>query len=165
LVIQLAKSRNDLYKLQSKILFELAASNAETILDNFILIETLEICKTESVKIVQSLIEAEKVESTINQTRDQYRIIATRGSILYFCVVDLSLIDPMYQNSLVYVKKLFNDAIRSVEKSSLSHDDLIQRLLGSITLQLFQKISTGLFESHKLIFALLICTSIQRHAN
>ena len=65
-MIQLAKSRNDLYKLQSKILFELAASNSETILDNVILIETLEICKTESVKIVQSLIEAERVELTIN---------------------------------------------------------------------------------------------------
>ena len=66
LVIELAKSRNDLFKLQSKILYELASSNAETILDNFILIETLEICKTESVNIVSSLIEAEKVEVTIN---------------------------------------------------------------------------------------------------
>ena len=71
----------------------------------------------------------------------------------------------MYQNSLVYVKKLFNDAIKSVDKSQVSHEELIKQLLFNITLQLFQKISTGLFESHKLIFALLICTSIQRHAD
>jgi len=63
----------------------------------------------------------------------------------------------------VYVKKLFNDAIKSVEKEKSSHQELVNSLLFSITLQLYQKISTGLFEMHKLIFALLICTSIQRH--
>ena len=69
----------------------------------------------------------------------------------------------MYQNSLVYVKKLFNDAIKSVDKEQPSHEELVRNLLFNITLQLYQKISTGLFEIHKLIFALLICTSIQRH--
>ena len=46
LIIQLATSRNSLIKLRRKILNELAASNSETILDNVVLIETLEICKT-----------------------------------------------------------------------------------------------------------------------
>ena len=95
-MIQLATSRNDLYKLQTKILFELASSNSTTILDNVILIETLEICSVESVKIVSSLIEAEHIETTINEIRNKYRLVATRGSILYFSVVELNLIDPMY---------------------------------------------------------------------
>ena len=43
----------------------------------------------------------------------------------------------MYQNSLVYVKKLFNDAIKSVDKSQVSHEELIKQLLFNITLQLF----------------------------
>jgi dynein heavy chain, axonemal len=55
LIIELAKSRNDLYKLQSKILNELAESNSDTILDNVVLIETLEICSVESIKISDSL--------------------------------------------------------------------------------------------------------------
>jgi dynein heavy chain len=37
--------------------------------------------------------------------------VAIRGSILYFVIADLAGIDPMYQNSLAYVKSLFNKAI------------------------------------------------------
>ena len=59
MVVEIATSKNDLARLQSKILIELAESNAETILDNFVLIETLEICKIESTNVTASLKEAE----------------------------------------------------------------------------------------------------------
>ena len=49
LVVEIATKKNDLYKLQSLILKELAESNSETILDNEFLIETLEIAKHKSV--------------------------------------------------------------------------------------------------------------------
>jgi len=45
LVLGISKSRNELFALQNKILTELADSNADTILDNTVLIETLEVCK------------------------------------------------------------------------------------------------------------------------
>ena len=44
--------------------------------------------------------EAEETLKTINQVREEYRVVATRASILYFTVADLSRIDPMYQYSL-----------------------------------------------------------------
>lgn len=56
------------------------------------------------------------VSTKINETRNEYREVSIRGSILYFVIADLGGIDPMYQNSLVYIKKLFNDAIKSKEK-------------------------------------------------
>jgi len=37
--------------------------------------------------------------------------VAIRGSILYFVIADLAGIDPMYQYSLGYIKRLFNKAI------------------------------------------------------
>jgi dynein heavy chain len=79
------------------------------------LIETLEISKTNSISITKSLIEAEEVEKTINETRNSYKDVSVRGSILYFVIADLAGVDPMYQNSLMYVKKLFNDAIKQSE--------------------------------------------------
>ena len=96
LVIRLASSKNALYKLQSQILTELAESNADTILDNTVLIKTLEVCNKESILIGESVAEAEQVEITINETRDKYRVTAIRGSLIYFSIVELSLIDPMY---------------------------------------------------------------------
>jgi len=56
-----------------------------------------------------------QIESTINATRNAYKEVSIRGSILYFVISDLAQVDPMYQNSLSYVKKLFNDAIANSE--------------------------------------------------
>jgi len=143
---------------------ELAESNSETILDNEFLIETLEIAKHKSINTKQDLDDAEKVESQIEKTRNMHREVAVRGSILYFCIVDMSFINEMYQNSLQYFKKLFNEAIEKVPV----HGDtksINTMLKDSITLDLYQKICIGLFEEHKIVYAFLICTSIKRSEN
>jgi ATP-binding dynein motor region len=56
LVLEIAGSRNELKRLENKILKDLAESNSETILDNQDLIDTLEISKTQSKLIAESLI-------------------------------------------------------------------------------------------------------------
>jgi len=40
----------------------------------------------------------------------------------------------------------------------------IQNLIDNITIVLYNNICRGLFESHKLLFSFLICTSIMRNA-
>lgn len=162
--MEISGSKNELKRLENKILKDLAESNQDTILDNQDLIDTLEISKTKSKVIAQSLIEAEEVEKTINETRNSYKEVSIRGSILYFVISDLATIDPMYQNSLDYVKKLFNDAIIQ----SPPCDELAERievLKNSITKTLYISICRGLFEQHKLIYSFLICTSIKRKAH
>lgn len=62
LVMEIANSKNELKRLENKILKDLAESNQDTILDNQDLIDTLEISKTKSKTIAESLIEAELVE-------------------------------------------------------------------------------------------------------
>jgi len=61
LVIQISTSLNNLFDLQNKILYELNVSNAETILDNVVLIETLETCRDSSLKTAADLEEAERI--------------------------------------------------------------------------------------------------------
>lgn len=73
----------------------------------------------------------------------------------------------MYQNSLTYVSKLFNNAILSQMKVTEGNDekerqDLLTRLVNEITLQLYEKICFGLFEQHKLVYAFIISTSISK---
>ena len=161
LVMEISTSKNELKRLENKILKDLAESNQDTILDNQDLIDTLEISKNKSKIIAESLIEAEQVELTINETRNLYRDVSIRGSILYFVISDLAGIDPMYQNSLVYVKKLFNDAIVATPPEEVL-SDRIEALKNSITKTLYINICRGLFEAHKLIYSFLICTSIKR---
>lgn len=94
----------------------------------------------------------------------QYINVAIRGSVLYFVISDLAGIDNMYQNSLQYVKQLFNRAIAEAAKS----DDLDTRLatlIDQITRILYTNISRGLFERHKIIYSFLISTSIQKQEN
>jgi dynein heavy chain len=90
----------------------------------------------------------------------QYINVAIRGSVLYFVISDLGGVDSMYQNSLQYVKQLFNRAIAEAPKA----DDLEKRILiliDKITRILYTNISRGLFERDKLIYSMLISTSIQ----
>ncbi len=125
--MQIAGNKNELKKLENKILKDLADSNQDTILDNEELIETLENSKIRSKTVAESLAEAEEVEVEINETRNSYKDVSIRGSILYFVIADLCGVDPMYQNSLEYVKKLFNDAILQSEPVE-THQERIEQL-------------------------------------
>lgn len=108
------------------------------------------------------VVEAEVTERSINETRENYRPAATRGSLLYFVVADLALVSPMYQYSLVYFIKMFNYCIQASEKS----EDVPVRLgilSEFVTRFMFTNIQRGLFEEHKLLFVFLMCVAIFRH--
>lgn len=51
--------------------------------------------------------EAEATEQAIDETRELYRPVALRASLLFFCISDLALVDPMYQVSLAWFSNLF----------------------------------------------------------
>jgi len=104
------------------------------------------------------------VEVEINETRNMYRDVSIRGSILYFVIADLSGIDPMYQNSLAYVKSLFNQAIQFSDQMP-TIEERLELLIKNITMRIFTNVSRGLFEKDKLIYSFLITSSIRRNVN
>lgn len=116
LILNLAELESRKRNVEVKILKTLAESNEETILDGDELIDILEQSKYQAKLIKQQLEDSVHIEAEIIETRNQYRSVSIRGSILYFVITDLAMIDPMYQYSLDYVKKLFSDAIKMTEK-------------------------------------------------
>lgn len=105
LIAKINADKNQLQNIEDKIL-SLLFSSGDNILDNEELIETLNNSKETSAIIVTRLIETEATEEKISITRDKYRSVATRGSVLYFVVADLAEIDPMYQFSLKYFNQV-----------------------------------------------------------
>lgn len=97
--------------LENNILKLLDGATVLEILDADTLIIVLQDSKKTSGEINERMEIAKVVEVEINETRNMYTNVAIRGSILYFVIADLAGIDPMYQNSLAYVKTLFNTAI------------------------------------------------------
>jgi dynein heavy chain len=161
LVISMASDAKQLKDLEDKTLHLLQTSEGN-VLDNIVLIKTLNNSKLTSGVIKGRVADAEKTEIAINEAREGYRSVATRGSLLYFVIADLGLLDPMYQYSLEYFKQLFNYCIEVSEKS----DDLPTRLLTVIdysTYYVYLTVCRGLFERHRLIYSFLICTSVMRN--
>lgn len=109
------------------------------------------------------MVEAEKTAEMINENRENYRPVARRGSMLYFVIADLSLIDPMYQYSLEFFARLFNRRLEKSQKSDVL-DERIGILLTDVTSSFFINICRGLFEKDKLLYSFLNAASILRRA-
>lgn len=78
-------------------------------------------------------------------------------------IADLPKVNDMYQNSLQFVKTLFNKAIEMTPENS-DVDIRIASLIEVISKTIFTNISRGLFEEDKLIFSFLITSSIGRNS-
>ena len=90
-------------------------------------------------------------EENINKLREVYRIVATEGAMLYFLLIQLNVVNHMYQYSLEAFQTFFFKAIDKTPKD----EDEIQRGLAlrlQIRLTIYQWVARGLFERHKQIF-------------
>ena len=109
------------------------------------------------------MVEAEQTAILINENREKYRMVARRGSVLYFVIADLALIDPMYQYSLEFFSRLFNRRLDKSEKSD-HLDKRLDILIKDQTESFFINICRGLFEKDKLLYAFLNASSILRRS-
>ncbi len=162
LVIQLSDFKRQLKDLEDKIL-KLVSEAGEDILEDEELIITLDQSKQTSIAINERMIEAEQTAKLINQNRESYRSVARRGSILYFVIADLALIDPMYQYSLEFFSRLFNRRLDKSEKSD-QLEERLQILIKDVTESFFTNICRGLFEKDKLLYAFLNASSILKRS-
>jgi dynein heavy chain, axonemal len=158
LILSINNDRNQLKAIEDKILKMLFESEGN-ILDNEELVNTLNDSKTTSQAISGRLAEAEKTEANITIAREKYRPVAAKGSIMYFVVADLGLIDPMYQFSLRYFTQLFNVTIENSEKST-DLEKRLEILLRQTTIAVYTNVSRGLFEKDKLVFSFMLCAEI-----
>ena len=101
-------------------LLERLTSNTGNLLDDEELIGVLANTKEKAAEVKVKLKEAEETKENIAQQREKYRDVATRGSILYFAVVEMSLVNPMYQTSLAQFLEIFMESMNQAERAGLA---------------------------------------------
>uniref|UniRef100_A0A8B9EVG3 Dynein axonemal heavy chain 1 n=1 Tax=Anser cygnoides TaxID=8845 RepID=A0A8B9EVG3_ANSCY len=154
LIVSNAEMHQELKEIEDQILYRLSSSEGNPV-DDLELIKVLEASKLKAGEIQAKVKVAEQTEKDINATRLQYAPVAVRTQILYFCVSDLSNVDPMYQYSLEWFLNIF---LMGISNSKRAGACLKRHLLHHTIL--YSNVCRSLFEKHKLMFAFLLCARI-----
>nr|XP_013047409.2 dynein axonemal heavy chain 1 isoform X1 [Anser cygnoides]XP_047928500.1 dynein axonemal heavy chain 1 isoform X1 [Anser cygnoides]XP_047928502.1 dynein axonemal heavy chain 1 isoform X1 [Anser cygnoides]XP_047928506.1 dynein axonemal heavy chain 1 isoform X1 [Anser cygnoides] len=158
LIVSNAEMHQELKEIEDQILYRLSSSEGNPV-DDLELIKVLEASKLKAGEIQAKVKVAEQTEKDINATRLQYAPVAVRTQILYFCVSDLSNVDPMYQYSLEWFLNIFLMGISNSKRAD-TVKERITNINNYITFSLYSNVCRSLFEKHKLMFAFLLCARI-----
>jgi len=170
IIKNIAAQKKELKATEDSILKKLSATKGN-ILDDTDLIEYLKEAQQKSESVQKRSKEAETRIAQINGVREMYRPVANRSSILFFVLTEVSQIDPMYQYSLEFFKRLVATVIEGnkrrpdFELTNPQHlDDRLRELMSLITKQTYLQVCRGLFNRDKVILSLLMTTSIFRNS-
>ena len=119
----------------------------------------------QSEEIQRNLKETAQLEEKLIASRGAYKELASLSSSLYFTVKSLVVLDAMYYHSLEKFKKTFrlafSGSVTTAAKEE-SNEKHIKMLMKEVQRHVFERVSLGLFLSHRLPFGFLILADFQR---
>ena len=122
------------------------------ILDDDVLMDTLETVKREALEIVEKFDQTDIILDEVNVVTSQFMPLATSCSAVFFVLESLPAIQPYYQFSLDYFFSLFDQVLRPNCTTPRS----IGKLEAEVFFKMFVNVSTSLRDEDVSVFAMLL---------
>ena len=79
--------------------------------------------------------------------------MATRGSLIYFSIVEMSQVNWMYNTSLNQFLQKFDESIAGAQRAATPHER-VRNIVDKLSYVVYRYVNRGLFEKDKITFLL-----------
>lgn len=147
----------NLRALEKRLLQALNQSRGN-ILDDDVVIETLETLKREAAEISRKMVETEGVMAEVETITLQYNVIARSCSAVFTVLEQLHYLNHFYQFSLQYFVDIFTSILHNNAnlKSLTDHSARAEIILRDLFVKTFQRTSLGLLQQDRVTLGILL---------
>jgi len=133
----------------------------EVVLRDDRLLDHLAQSNVQQKRVTRALQGIKKQELGLQEDRNKFQAVATRGAALLSVVIDLQKAHPAYRYSLKWFLQIFQHEMKSREHINSALDPLVD-FNNRLTKAVFQRLCVGLLQKDKLMLAFMIAFKLMQ---